>query len=146
MSEETTKSTQEQSDQMFENVYDFLATLPNAPTPAQISGYKQQAPGGRVKLFTPDAKRAFIVRGISGYELSELAKNVPQNATDPELELKLAICAKATIWTNTTANNLLDPMTLKSMTAGLPDTLHQLISRLSDFFDPIQLNAFSGDL
>ncbi len=146
MTEETNTQMEQEAKKQYTNPMDFLASLPGAPTPAMIEGYKQQAPAGRIKLFTPDGKRVFILRGISGFELSDIQKKIPQNASDVENEIKLAVCCKAVIWTNTTQTNLMDEMTLRAAPAGLPETIHQLVAQLSDFFDPIQLNSFAADL
>lgn len=134
-----------QEDVVYKSPYDFLESIEGAPTKAQIENWKTQAPGGKIRLFTPDGKRVFILRAISGFELADVQKQIPVNASDPEREMKYKICAKATIWTNITNNNLLDEMSINQAPAGLPETLHTLIATLSDFFDPDKLNTFSAD-
>lgn len=41
--------------------YELLAKV-GGPTREQIEYLKQQSPNGRVRLFTPDTKRVFVLR------------------------------------------------------------------------------------
>jgi len=130
----------------YRDPYEFLATVKNAPSKQQIEAWKSEVPGGRVRLFTPDGKRVYIIRGISGLELAKLADEIPANAKDVEYELKLAIAARCVLWTNATPTGVLDVYTLRTGPAGLPETIHTIVSQLSDYFDPVQLASFSADL
>ena len=128
---------------------EFLASLPNAPTAAQIAAWKQQAPNNRIELFTPDGKRAFILRGLTGLELSTIQKQIQGMATataDPDLEMQIASVVKATLWTNVGPNGRLDATILRIGTAGLPSTLFTKVTKLSDFMDPQQIEMLSAEL
>lgn len=125
---------------------DFLKSLDNAPTPDQLAALKAEVPNGAIRGFSPDGKRCFLMRGISGVEMREIQKNIPQNASDPEAEFKiLAVCA-ACVWTNFGRVGKLDPVTLRAATAGLPDTLFMIVENLSDFFAPAQILNMTFDL
>jgi DNA-binding NarL/FixJ family response regulator len=125
---------------------EFLASLPDAPSSDLISQWKAQAPNGRIKVFTPDGKRAYILRGLSGLEMGQVQQNIPKNSTNPELDVQISSVVKAVLWTNTTQGNRLQDVTLRAASAGLPLTLFTLVSELSDFFDPARLEVMSGDL
>lgn len=127
---------------------EFLATLPGAPTPEQIANWKLQAPNNRVQLFSPDGKRAFILRGLTGLELSQIQKQIQQMATpssDPDLEIQIAAAVKATVWTNVAGGKLTDTF-LRTGSAGMPSTLFAQVTRLSDFMDPQQIELLSAEL
>jgi hypothetical protein len=128
--------------------YDFLKTVSGAPSPAEIESFKTQAPGGRMRIFSPDgsAKRVYIVRAISGLEMESINKQIPENASNPELEMQIAACVKATVWTNTTQDGMTDELYWRRATAGLAITMFRLISKLSDFLDPELLETLSADL
>jgi len=64
---------------VFQDPYEFLATLPEAPTRQMVDSWKAQAPNHRIRIFAPDGKRVFIVRAIGGYELQKLQAALPQN-------------------------------------------------------------------
>lgn len=127
---------------------EFLASLPGAPTPDQIAAWKAQAPNNRVEMFTPDGKRAFILRGLTGLELTQIQKQIQAMATptsDPDLEMQIASVIKAAVWTNV-GNGKLSDVQLRTGTAGLPSTLFSIVTRLSDFMDPQQINLLSAEL
>lgn len=124
----------------------ILDGFAGAPTAEQIANFKSQVPNGAVRAFSPDGKRMFLLRGITGLEMRELQKSVVANAAEPEAEFKiLAVCA-ACLWTNTSGSRKLDPAVLRASTAGLPDSLFSIIELLSDFFAPSQLLNMSFDL
>jgi len=129
---------------------EFLATLPGAPSADQVATWKSQAPNNRIELFTPgDGKRAFIVRGLTGLELSQIQKQIQTMATpasDPELEMQIASVVKATVWTNVGTGGKLTDVVLRTGTAGLPSTLFSKVTKLSDFMDPQQIEMFSAEL
>jgi hypothetical protein len=128
---------------------EFLASLAGAPTADQITSWKQQAPNQRIEVFSPDGKRAYIVRGLTGLEFSQIQKQVQQMATataDPDLELQIAAVTKATVWTNAGQNGKLNDISLRTGSAGLPSTLFNKVTKLSDFMDPQQIEMLSAEL
>src|SRR5665213_2117967 len=127
---------------------EFLASLPGAPTADQVTTWKQQAPNNRLEVFTPDVKRAFIIRGLTGLELTQIQKLVQQIAgvTDPDLETQIAAVVKAVVWTNVGQSGRLTDVTLRTGTAGLPSTLFAKVTKLSDFMDPQQIEMLSAEL
>lgn len=147
MSEETKQPAEPvEENKQYQDPQVFLKTIPDAPSQEQIKAWKLEVPGGRVRLFTPDGRRVFLLRALSGIELAELTKKVPPNASNPEEEMKVLVAARCTLWTNLTHNHLLDEISLRQGTAGLPETLYLIVSELSDYFDPIRLQTFSADL
>ena len=141
----------------FKDPYDFLATIPGAPSRSEIQGYKVNTPNGRLKVFSPDGgKRVFIVRGISGMQLQTLEKQIPQNlgaglpdeqrAARIMQELQYLVGAACTCWTNATTTNKLTSEDLRNGSAGLPKALNDLISWLSDFVEPEAMAVLSADL
>lgn len=131
------------------SVQEFLAALPDAPTADQIAGWKLQAPNQRLEVFTPDGKRAFIVRGLAGLEYSMIQKQVSGMATgvaDPDLEVQIATACKCVVWTNVGINGKLNDTLLRTGSAGLPSTLFTKITKLSDFMDPQQIDFLSAEL
>jgi hypothetical protein len=128
---------------------EFLATLPGAPTADQIAAWKQQAPNNRLEIFTPDGKRAFIIRGLTGLELTGIQKQIQSMATavsDPDLEMQIASVVKAVVWTNIGTAGRLTDVILRNGTAGLPSTLFAKVTKLSDFMDPQQIEMLSAEL
>lgn len=128
---------------------EFLATLPGAPSADQVATWKQQAPNNRVELFTPDGKRAFILRGLTGLELTQIQKQIQSMATpssDPDLEMQIASVVKATVWTNVGQNGKLTDIVLRTGSAGLPSTLFAIVTKLSDFMDPQRIDSLSAEL
>jgi hypothetical protein len=126
---------------------DFLSALPNAPSKVRIEEWKTSVPGNRVKLFvTSDGKQAFILRGLSGLEMSKINAKAQPNADNPEYELALAACELAVLWTNTTRDGKIDDLALRKGPAGIPGSLFKLISELSGFYEPQELQVLSGDL
>jgi hypothetical protein len=124
----------------------LLASMAGAPTPNQVESWKAQAPGNHVRLFTPDMKRIYILRGLSGLELATLNKSIPQNAEDPDREQQILGSERALLWTNTSAATRLTAAELRAGTAGLPTTLFSVVMELSDFFAPEHIAMLSGDL
>lgn len=128
---------------------EFLASLPGAPIPDQIAAWKLQAPNQRLEVFTPDGKRAFIIRGLTGLELTKIQKQIQSMATpvsDPDLEMQIASVVTAVVWTNVGQNNKLTDIVLRTGTAGLPSTLFSKVTKLSDFMDPQQIDFLSAEL
>lgn len=128
---------------------EFLASLPEAPTQEQITTWKAQAPNGRINMFTPDGKRVYIMRGLTGLELSAIQKKLSSMATpvaDPDMELQIEAVCKATVWTNAAPQNRLTDVILRTGTAGLPSSLFVKVSDLSDFMDPQKIEMMSADL
>jgi hypothetical protein len=127
---------------------EFLASLAGAPTADQISVWKLQAPNNRIEVFTPDGKRAFILRGLTGLELTQIQKQIQQiqGASDPDLEMQIASVVKATVWTNVGQNGKLSDIILRTGSAGLPSTLFAKVTKLSDFMDPQQIEMLSAEL
>ena len=129
--------------------HEFLASLPGAPTKDMIAAWKQQAPNNRLEVFTPDGKRAYIVRGLTGLELTTSQKQIQSMATpvaDPELEMQLHAVVKAVVWTNAGQNGKLTDVGLRTGAAGLPATLFTKVTKLSDFMDPQQIEFLSAEL
>lgn len=128
---------------------EFLASLAGAPTVDQITTWKAQAPNNRIEVFTPDGKRAFILRGLTGLELTQIQKQIQAMATptsDPDLEMQIASVVKANLWTNVGQNFKLNDVVLRTGSAGLPSSLFAIVTRLSDFMDPQQINLLSAEL
>jgi hypothetical protein len=124
----------------------FMASLPGAPTADQIAALKAEVPNGVIRGFSPDGKRLFLMRAITGLEMRELQKNVIPNASDPEGEFKiLAVCA-ACVWTNAFRSGKIEQASLRAATAGLPDTLFSIVEELSDYFPPVQIAQMSFEL
>lgn len=128
--------------------YDFLKTVPGAPSVAEIESFKMQAPGGRMKVFSPDGntKRVFIVRAISGLEMETVNKQMSQSSSNPELDMQIACCMKCVVWTNTTQDGMTDDLYWRRSTAGLAVSVFHVITKLSDFKDPTELEILSADL
>lgn len=141
---ENPNPTPEQKDQ---DPYEFLSRYPGAPNKNDIEHYKAEAPGGRIRLFSPDnGKRIFLTRAVSGLEMQTIAKMIPANAEDQMAEMHVRVAAKGVVWTNITRDGSLDESDLKGGTAGLPSTLYTLVSMLSDFMPPEAIEQFSIDL
>lgn len=135
---------------------DFVQKFPGAPTKAVIEDWKSQAPNGVVRVYAPSTRRAYLVRGLSGIELQKLQGQIPENlganlppeqrAAKLEGELQLLVAAHCTLWTSTTPDHKLSMEGLRAGSAGLPGTLFNLISRLSDFVDPEAFELLSAEL
>lgn len=128
---------------------EFLASLPGAPTVDQIAAWKVQAPNNRLEVFSPEGKRAFILRGLTGLEFTQIQKQLQNMATqvsDPDLEMQIAAVVKAVVWTNVGQNGRLTDVILRTGTAGLPSTLFTKVTKLSDFMDPQQIELLSAEL
>lgn len=137
--------------------FEFLQTFPNAPSRAVIDSWKQQAPNGIIRLFSPgNAKRVYLVRGITGYELKQVQSQVPENlganlspearAAKIEGEISVGATVKCVVWTSETPDGKLTKEKLEGGSAGLPSSLFNLITYLSDFLDPEALNLMSAEL
>lgn len=127
----------------------FLASLPGSPTAEQIAVWKSQAPNNRIEVFSPDGKRAYIIRGLTGMELTGIQKSLANMATaisDPDLELQILSVVKAVVWTNSGVNGRLTDTVLRTGTAGLPSTLFSKVTKLSDFMEPQQIEMLSAEL
>lgn len=122
---------------------EFLQQFPGAPSRQHLENLKKEVPGGKLRIFSPDGKRVFILRGISGLEMAKLQAEVPKNSSNPEWDLQLKACAACIVWSSL---GHLDEMALRAGPAGLPDSLWALIQSLSDFYDPVQLATFSAEL
>lgn len=127
---------------------EFLASLPGAPTEEQRAAWKQQAPNNRIELFSPDGKRAYILRGLTGLELTQIQKQVQQiqGVSDIDLEMSISAVTKATLWTNAGLNGKLSDVSLRTGSAGLPSTLFAIVTKLSDFMDPQKIEMMSAEL
>jgi hypothetical protein len=127
---------------------EHLAGIAGAPSADRINEWKEIVPGGRVSLFAlpPDGKIVFVVRGLSGFEMLQIQKSIPQNADNPQIELEIAAVAKAILWTNLTPTGAVDDLVLKKGPAGLGQTLFMKVSELSCFLNPEAVEALSGDL
>lgn len=136
---------------------EFLQTFPNAPSKVMIESYKAQAPNGIIRLFAPgNGKRVYLVRGLSGFELKAIQGQIPENLganLSPEArsakiegEVALHVSSKAIVWTSVTPDGKLTKEQLEAGPAGLPSTLFNLVTYLSDFLDPEAINAMSAEL
>ena len=128
-----------------ENPFNALRrSIPNFPSDAKIAMWKQQAPGARVKLFCPDGRRVFFMRGLSGLELAQIQElPIVKSSKDPDREVQIAACAKCLLWTNV---GDLDENSFRTGPAGLAESLFAVIQNLSDFYDPVQLFNCSLEL
>ncbi len=148
--QDETKATQQLNDP-----FEYLQTFPHAPTKATVEIWKQQAPNGVVRIFAA-GKRAYLVRGISGLELQSVQSQIPDNlgaglnpearAAKVEGEVALLVSSKCVVWTSTTQDGKLTVEQLRGGSAGLPSTLFNLITYLSDFLDPEALQVMSAEL
>jgi hypothetical protein len=132
----------------FSNPYDFLATIKGAPSRASIESLKSQTPNNRLRVFSPEGKRVYIVRGISALELNKLQNQVSEktNPEKAEQELHIAIAAACVVWTNQSESGRLTEVELRAGSAGLPVSLFELVSWLSDFIAPEAFGALSAEL
>lgn len=126
---------------------ELLAEYENAPSPAKVQAWKSQAPGGRLRLvpLPPDAKRAFLLRALSGVELAEISRSIPQNSSNPEYEIRLRIVIRCILWSTERGENPFSEIDLRAGTAGLVDTLHSMVQHLSDYHDPAFLLNYAVD-
>jgi hypothetical protein len=128
---------------------EFLQTFTGAPALEVVNDWKAQAPGARLKIFTSsDAKRIYVLRGITALELATVQSGLPTNLPQEKLfsELQTAIAVRCTLWTNWTKDGKLSMDAIKSSGAGLSQTLHEIIFQLSDFMDPETIERLSADL
>lgn len=137
------------------DAFEYLQKFPGAPTQAQLDAFKSQAPNNSIRLFAP-GKRVYLVRGISGLELAAIQANIPQNlgadlnpearAAKIEQEISLAVAARCVVWTSATADGKLTVDQLRGGSAGLPSTLFNLVTWMSDFVDPEAFQLMSAEL
>lgn len=135
--------------------YEYLATFPNAPSKAVVESLKTQAPNGTIRIFAM-GKRVYLVRGISGLELLQVQGQIPENlganlnpearGAKIEAEVALMVSAKCVVWTSTTPDGKLSVEQLRGGSAGLPGTLFNLITWLSDFIDPESFQLMTAEL
>jgi hypothetical protein len=146
MTESLTPTEEQKTKETLLTPAEFLATVPGAPTPQQLDGWKANVPNHRLKLFAPEKGRVFIIRGITGLEMTAIRRAVPDNARDPDDEVQCAAVEKAVLWTNTTASNRITRAELVSGSAGLPFAIFTVIAELSDYYAPDFIASVSGDL
>lgn len=149
--EEMKAAAATETQKKFKDPYEFLASIPNAPSKIVIEDWKSRTPNRQLKVFTPDkGKRVYIVRAVGALELQKLQEALPSNTPDSrrEYELQFSVATACCVWTNagTASGNRLADQDLKGGAAGLPVTLYQLVSWLSDFVDPEALGFLSADL
>jgi hypothetical protein len=146
--EQAIEQTEQAVKKQFSDPYEFLATIPGAPSKDLIQTMKAQTPNQRIRVFSPDTKRVFLIRGISHTELNQVQQLLPINMSPEktEQELYILIAARCTIWTNASATTKLNPDELRAGSAGLPSTLFQLVQYLSDYVEPESLNVLSAEL
>jgi hypothetical protein len=129
--------------------FDFLQTFPGAPDQATIESWKAQAPGRRVRLYhSTDAKRAYVLRGISALELAQVQTSLPANLTPEKVPgaLQNVVAIRCTIWASETPDHKLSELVLQASGAGLAQTLHEIVCQLSDYADPVTIERCSADL
>lgn len=138
--------------------YEFLARIPGAPSKAAVEALKTQAPNQTIRILALGSagKRVYLVRGVSGLELKQVQSQIPENlgagltpearAARIEEEVAVLTASKAVVWTNTTTTGKLTDADLRAGAAGLPSTLFNLVSYLSDFIEPDALQVISADL
>ncbi|TSA39524.1 hypothetical protein D4R30_00940 [archaeon] len=149
MSEETKDQSADRAPTQARNPYEFIASFAGAPTKDQIELWKSQAPGGRIRMkASSDMKRVFIMRAIGGTELAQLQGRLPQNITPERLpqELQIAVACHCCLWTSVTPDGKLTDLVLRGSGSGLPLTLHEVVSVLSDYEDPETIERLSADL
>jgi hypothetical protein len=149
------KQDEAKAQKVFNDPYEYLATFPNAPNKNTIELMRAQTPNGIIRIFAP-GKRVFLVRGLSGMELQGIQAQIPSNlgagladeakAAKIEAEVALHAAAKGVIWTSITTDGKITADQLRAGSAGLPSTLFNLITYLSDFFDPQALELLSTEL
>lgn len=128
--------------------FDLLReATPGFPSNDRITAWKSQVPGGRVKMFCPDGKRVYFLRGLSGIEFGVIQKQVAAgNFENPDMEVALIASSKCVLWTNSTPHGSIDEAVLRGGSAGLPQALFDVVQNLSDFYSPQQLFHFSMEL
>ena len=153
MTEQAVTETAAPAEPHIPTMAEFIATLDGAPSGEMILTWKSQAPNKRIRAFAPDAmaggKRAYILRGLSGLELSQIQKGIQSMATptsDPELEMQIASIVRACLWTNVGQSGKLTDTILRTGAAGTPSTLFAIVTELSDFVDPKKIEMLSADL
>ena len=130
----------------------FLATFsPDAPDNAALVSFKEQVPGGRIKIQQlPDLKRVYVMRGLSGDELSKIEQMIPGiNNLPPEKAqqaLQYAIASRCTLWTNRTPDRKETEASLRAAGSGLAQTLNVTINDLSDYHSPDILQQLSIEI
>jgi hypothetical protein len=128
---------------------DFLSKFKGAPDEDLIAKIKSSSPGGRLRMITStDGQRVYILRAISAFELQQLQDGILKTVLPEKYPtaLKTALAVKCVVWTSATPTGVLTDLELKSAGAGLVDTLHEVISELSDYMEAPQIRQFSADL
>lgn len=136
--------------------WEILSAAPGAPTKATVEAWKQQAPNGVVRILILGNKRLYLVRGVTGQEMLSAQNSIPENlgaGLAPEarmakvdLELQLIIVSKCVLWTSSTSDGKLTIDQLRTGSAGLPSTLFNLVTLLSDFIEPDAFQVISTEL
>jgi hypothetical protein len=128
--------------------YTILAQLPNAPTKEQVESIKLQAPNGRVRFYCPDGRRAYLLRGLNGLEWERIQKNILPNLEEDKKQEEFVqqVDLLGCFYASTSKTGRFVAEELKTSGAGLPATLFTIVSALSDFQDPVQIEALSADL
>jgi hypothetical protein len=127
--------------------YDYLALFPGAPSAQIVESYRQQVPGGRLRLLPmKDGNRLFLLRGFTAIELSQVQAEVAKTPAEKQLmNLQIAMAARCTLWASITKNGKLTESDLHQTGAGLAPTLYHSIMDLSDYNDPDVLEQISID-
>jgi hypothetical protein len=142
------QNQQEQQPQQISPIQ-FLQRYPNAPDQGTIELWKQQAPGGRLRLWhSTDEKRVYILRAVGAAEMIQIQNSVPAGITPDKLPLVLqnAIACRCCVWTSATIDGHLTDLALQASGAGLGSTLQEIVYQLSDFCDPVTIDRCSADL
>jgi hypothetical protein len=129
--------------------FEFLKQFKGAPDENKINEMKHSAPGNRLRMFTSsDGKKVYVLRGISAFELEQLQNGILKTILPEKYPaaLKNSLAAKCVVWTNATPTGRISEVEFKSLGAGLVDTLHEVISELSDYMESPQIRQFSADL
>lgn len=129
--------------------FEFLQQFPGAPTAEQIESWKSQAPGRNLRLFhTPDGKRLYILRAIGGTELAQVQAQMPAGIKPENYvsEQQIAVAVRCCVWASDTTDHKMSDMAFRAGTAGLAQTLHEIIAELSDYCDPQTIQRCSADL
>jgi hypothetical protein len=147
MAEQTADQTADQAAPI--TPFEFLQGFAGAPNQADIDSLKAQAPGGRIRLFhSTDAKRVYLMRGISAIELVQVQNLIPAGIHPDKLSgvMQTTVAIKCCAWTSETADHKLSDLALQAAGAGLTGTLHEIVCQLSDYMDPATIDRCSADL
>lgn len=126
---------------------DYLALFPGSPSPAQVESYRQQVPGGRLRLLPmPDGKRLFLLRAFTALELAGVQaelQRIPEDKQANHLQVQMSI--RCCLWTSVVKTGKLTENDLASSGAGLASSLYFAITDLSDFTAPAVLEQLFVD-